>query len=90
MNHAPLRVRSFSFFPSDDFANTYFKPVLLHEKFGDKTVSTGDSGPMAKLCNAAPAFFVRNLKERWNGTNFLYVRQALIKGLVVMDSWHSF
>ena len=44
--------------------NIYFAPALLPEKGGGKARSAGHSGPMAKLCNAAPAFFVRNPKGR--------------------------
>ena len=40
--------------------NIYFAPALLHEKGGGQ--SAEHSGPMAKLCNTAPAFFVRNPK----------------------------
>ena len=44
--------------------NIYFAPALLHEKGEGKARSAGHRGPMAKLCNAAPAFFVRNPKGR--------------------------
>jgi hypothetical protein len=39
-------------------------PALLHKKCGGKARSAGHSGPMAKLCNAASAFFMRNPKGR--------------------------
>ena len=48
--------------------NIYFAPALLHEKDGGKARSAGHSGSMAKLCNTAPAFFVRNPKD---GTDFV-------------------
>ena len=44
--------------------NIYFAPAFLHEKGRGKARSAGHSGPMAKLCNAAPALFVRNPKGR--------------------------
>ena len=44
--------------------NIYFAPAVLHEKGEGKARSAGHSGPMAKLCNAAPAFLVRNPKGR--------------------------
>jgi hypothetical protein len=37
--------------------NTYFAPALLREEREGKVRSAGHSRPMAKLCNAAPAFF---------------------------------
>ena len=37
--------------------NTCFATALLCEKCEGKAQSTGHSRPMAKLCNAAPAFF---------------------------------
>ena len=46
--------------------NIYFAPAMLHEKGEGKARSAGHSGPMAKLCNAAPTFFVRNPKG-WDG-----------------------
>lgn len=44
--------------------NTYFAPALLHEKRAGKAPSVGHSRPMVKLCNAAPAFFMRNPEGR--------------------------
>ncbi|MEP7073593.1 MAG: hypothetical protein ABI727_05360, partial [Nitrosospira sp.] len=44
--------------------NTYFAPALLHKRRGGKARSAGHSEPMAKLCNAVSAFFVRNPKGR--------------------------
>ena len=44
--------------------NIYFAPAFLHEKGRGKARSAGHNGPMAKLCNATPAFFVRNPKGR--------------------------
>ena len=45
--------------------NIYFAPALLHEKGGRQRRKAQDIvGLMAKLCNAAPAFFVRNPKGR--------------------------
>jgi hypothetical protein len=44
--------------------NTYFAPALLREEREGKARSAGHSRPMAKLCNAAPRFFVRNPEGR--------------------------
>ena len=47
--------------------NTYFALALLREKCAGKARSAGHSRPMAKLCNAAPAFFRATQRD---GTDF--------------------
>ena len=48
--------------------NTCFALALLHKKREGKARSAGHSEPMAKLCNAAPAFF--HAQPGGTGRNF--------------------